>query len=85
MAPYQGLQTLLFLFIVMLWLQECMESVLEGVGEQGVLSLWSPLVQLATANAKQLQWLAVLACWSDPCMPIHILLHICTSQSSSHL
>jgi len=38
--------------------------IVEAVGESGVQSLWAPLMQLEAANARQLQWLAVLACWS---------------------
>ncbi|KAL0036203.1 hypothetical protein WJX79_007899 [Trebouxia sp. C0005] len=43
--------------------QECMETVVEALGVSGVQSLWAPLMQLEAANARQLQWLAVLACW----------------------
>ncbi len=45
-------------------MQECMEMIVEAVGVAGVQSLWAPLMQLEAANARQLQWLAVLACWS---------------------
>ena len=38
--------------------------VVEALGVSGVQSLWAPLMQLEAANARQLQWLAVLACWS---------------------
>lgn len=44
-------------------LQECMEAVVEAVGAEGVQSLWGSLMQKEAANARQLQWLAVLACW----------------------
>lgn len=43
-----------------------METVLGALGLQGVQSLWTPLLQLEASNARQLQWLAVLACWSVP-------------------
>lgn len=46
------------------YMQECMETVVEALGVSGVQSLWAPLMQLEAANARQLQWLAVLACWS---------------------
>ncbi len=45
-------------------MQECMEMIVEALGVPGVQSLWAPLMQLEAANARQLQWLAVLACWS---------------------
>ena len=43
--------------------QECMETVVEAVGVEGVQGLWGSLMQKEAANARQLQWLAVLACW----------------------
>ncbi|DBA95921.1 TPA: hypothetical protein ACH3X1_001448 [Trebouxia sp. C0004] len=43
--------------------QECMEMIAEALEVSGVQSLWAPLMQLEAANARQLQWLAVLACW----------------------
>ena len=38
--------------------------IVEALGVSGVQSLWAPLMQLEATNARQLQWLAVLACWS---------------------
>ena len=43
--------------------QECMGIVVDAIGVQGARDLWAPLMQLEGANARQLQWLAVLACW----------------------
>lgn len=40
-----------------------METVVETVGVEGVQALWGPLMQKEAANARHLQWLAVLACW----------------------
>jgi len=40
--------------------------IVEALGVSGVQTLWAPLMQLEAANARQLQWLAVLACWSAP-------------------
>lgn len=48
-------------------MQECTDTVVHGLGVQGVQSLWIPLMQLEASNARQLQWLAVLACWSVLC------------------
>ena len=47
----------------MLFMQECMETVVEVVGSEGVQGLWGSLMQLESRNARQLQRLAVLACW----------------------
>ena len=49
--------------MLILSVQECMETVVGVVGSEGVQGLWASLMQLESSNARQLQWLAVLACW----------------------
>jgi len=48
--------------------------IVEALGVSGVQTLWPPLMQLEAANARQLQWLAVLACWSA-LANLHLALH----------
>ena len=40
--------------------------VVEAIGVGGAREMWGPLMQLEATNARHLQWLAVLACWSVP-------------------
>lgn len=40
-----------------------MGVVVDTIGVQGAREVWAPLMQLEGTHARQLQWLAVLACW----------------------